>query len=96
MCIFIRSPPTWIGLVSGPSGPCTCGTAGTAECDACRRSWVWSDGTIFDYDKFQDWASNEPDISESCAYFYYSSWRGYECSTRYGFMCKIGKLKIHM
>ena len=94
MCLLIRPHFEWIGLVACSSGPCECGRPGTAECAACRRSWVWSDGSIFDFDEFHDWFSIEPQSDEGCAYFYRSGWRGNECKVRYRFICKTGKMKI--
>ena len=93
---FLRLPNTWIGLIPGSAGPCDCGRAGTAECVACRRSWAWSDGTIFDYDGFHDWAYNEPQIYEKCARLIERGWAARDCYFGYSYICKIGKLTIKL
>ena len=93
MCILIRSADKWIGLIPGPTGPCNCQTAGTSACTACRRSWVWSDGTILDYDAFHAWFSADPESDQRCARLSDFVWIGTVCRYRYSFICKIGKLK---
>ena len=81
-------------MIPGPSGPCNCGISGTAECEACRRSWVWEDGTIFDYDEFHDWVRGEPHTRDNCARLYiWDGWRGMSCDFNFRLVCKIGKLK---
>ena len=91
MCILIRSADKWIGLIPGPTGPCNCQTAGTSACTACRRSWVWSDGTIFDYDEFHDWAPYEPHLHQRCARLNLYGWAGRRCDFNYSYICKIGR-----
>ena len=92
--MLTRLDQAWIGFVYGPSGPCNCDSPETDTCTACRRSWVWEDGSVFDYDEFHDWGGREPQGVDECARLRSFGWLGTECQWLYNYICKLGKCEL--
>ena len=77
----------WIGL-HRRTGSCSCSQVSDAECDACRASWSWTDGTLMTW---WNWLPREPGAS-SCGRLSADGWAEYECASNYRFICERGNI----
>ena len=84
----------WIGLRRPDSVlDCSCANnVAAANCDVCRQSFVWLDGTRPRVTRFSD---GEPDDSrEQCVRVTMSGkWAGYRCDDMLKSVCQRGKIK---
>ena len=78
---------SWIGL-HRLTGDCTCAGATNDECEACRASWSWTDGTPMTW---WNWLPREPGVSD-CGRLSAAGWAEYECSAKYRFICAKGNV----
>ena len=79
----------WIGLVTAQG--CSCDGATDAECDTCRDSWTWLDGSAVDVVLFN---GTEPaDNTALCARITTAgAWAGLACDERLKSVCKTGRI----
>ena len=87
LCLFFRRDQRdcWLGLHRN-SSLCTCSQATEAECEACRQSWSWNDGTDMSW---YNWLPREPG-GANCGRLGVNGWAEYECSAKYRFICERG------
>ena len=78
----------WIGLVT--SQGCTCANVTAAECQACRDSWTWLDGSAVTINRF---GGVEPNLrNERCARLTTTGeWAGSGCTAKFKSICKRGE-----
>ena len=81
----------WIGLYR-PSDVPACGCSGNvsaADCEQCRQSFVWINGTQSSISRFSD---GEPGSHEACVRLQFSgSWAGLPCHRKLKSVCKRSK-----
>ena len=79
----------WIGL-RRYSESCTCVQASVYECEVCRASWSWSDGSAMSW---WNWQPQEPGVT-ACGRLGADDWTEYGCSASNRFICERGKLHL--
>ncbi|XP_075780783.1 C-type lectin mannose-binding isoform-like [Pelodiscus sinensis] len=56
------------------------------------RTWVWSDGSVYRYDAWNDWEPNNKGGTEYCVELWtstgYKTWNDKTCSTKNAYICK--------
>ena len=90
-CFHRFSTPSdrWIGLHRS-ADYCTCASVSTEQCEACRASWSWSDGTNMTW---SSWVPREPG-SAKCGRLSATGWAEYDCSAHYRFICERGTCTV--
>ena len=78
----------YVGLTRTASS-CTCQDVAEDECEACRASWSWSDGTAMSW---WNWHDGEPG-EFSCGRISPSAWAENECSTEIRYICERGTFR---
>ena len=75
----------WIGLYHNGSD-CSCATADGADCEACRASWTWYEGTTMGW---WTWSSNEPTTFD-CGRLTPDAWASTDCVLELKYVCERG------
>ena len=83
----LQARDCWIGL-RRTSGDCTCDGTPTEDCESCRASWSWSDGTTMSW---WNWLEEEPDGSGDCGRLTEHGWAEEPCSQSHRFICVRGR-----
>ena len=73
----------WIGLYRH-ADYCTCSSID--DCDTCRASWSWSDGTPMSW---WNWLPQEPGAA-TCGRLSVDGWAEYDCEANYRLICERG------
>ena len=65
---------------------CSCRGSSSADCEACRASWGWHDGTPMHW---WNWQDEEPNLSP-CGRIANDAWAENSCSEEIRFVCERG------
>ena len=74
-----------VGLYHNAS-QCTCQGVTRATCEACRRSWIWHDGTDMSWWR---WRDSEP-TEFSCGRLSSDAWVANDCTDEMKYICQRG------
>ena len=77
----------WIGLQKQTSLRCGCDGVTADECESCRATWSWYDGTPMNW---WLWMDGEPDIYGNCGRLGPESWAENACNIGLKYICERG------
>ena len=91
LCSVSDLQDCWIGL-NRDTTVCTCSQVSDEDCETCRATWSWTDGTEMSWWR---WQPREPGTS-SCGRLSVTGWAEIACERQYRFICERGMKEIQL